>query len=75
MKDRLLLVGLAWVAAFLIVMTIFMLFGDGVARLPLAVRALIISGVLSISMTLVVGPAIANQLQRQAGRSDREPPT
>jgi antibiotic biosynthesis monooxygenase (ABM) superfamily enzyme len=65
MKLRLVFLLLTWLSAFVIVMALFLAFGDELRDLPLALRALAISGVLSISMTQVVVPLI-NRLLRLA---------
>jgi fatty acid desaturase len=41
----------AWLAAFIVVMLLFLVFGWLLEELPLAGRALVISGVLTITMT------------------------
>jgi antibiotic biosynthesis monooxygenase (ABM) superfamily enzyme len=50
--------------AFIIVMALFMASMGELEDLPLALRALVISGVLSISMTQIVIPFIHRFLQR-----------
>jgi antibiotic biosynthesis monooxygenase (ABM) superfamily enzyme len=67
MKPRVAFVLLAWLAAFVIVMALFVAFGTQLEELPLALRALVISGVLVVSMTQVVIPLI-NRFLRSAGR-------
>jgi hypothetical protein len=49
----------AWLAAFLLVTALLSLFGDDLASLPLALRALVMSGVLMTVMTTVVMPAVS----------------
>jgi antibiotic biosynthesis monooxygenase (ABM) superfamily enzyme len=49
----------AWLAAFLLVTALLSLFGDELASLPLALRALVMSGVLMTVMTTVVMPAVS----------------
>lgn len=51
MRDKLVFVGLAWLAADVIVMLLLLVFGERMLKLPLAVRSLVVSGVLVISMT------------------------
>jgi hypothetical protein len=68
----------AWLVAFLLVTALLSFFGDELASLPLALRALVISGVLMTVMTTVVMPALSAAVGRwHAGRprtrSDREP--
>lgn len=48
----------AWSAAFLLVLAILSFFGDELASLPLALRALVMSGVLMTVMSTVVMPAL-----------------
>ena len=67
MKARVAFLLLAWLAAFTIVMALFVPFGTELEELPLALRALTISGVLVVTMSLVVTPLI-NRLLRFAGR-------
>lgn len=64
MKSRVVTVLLAWLAAFLIVMAVYLTLGRILEQLPLWLRALAISGVLVISMTQVVMPAIQRSLRR-----------
>jgi antibiotic biosynthesis monooxygenase (ABM) superfamily enzyme len=54
MKARMVFLLLTWVSAFVIVMALFLAFGFVLDDLPLAGRALAISGVLAISMTQLV---------------------
>ena len=49
----------AWPFAFLLVTAILSLFGDELASLPLALRALVMSGVLMTFMTSVVMPVVS----------------
>ena len=67
MKARLAFVLLAWLAAFLTVMLLFLAVPQ-VKDLPLALRALAISGVLSISMTQLLIPLIQRFLRSASGR-------
>jgi antibiotic biosynthesis monooxygenase (ABM) superfamily enzyme len=62
MRMRLVFLLLTWLSAFVIVMALFLTFGDELRDFPLALRALVISGVLSISMTQVVVPLINRSL-------------
>ena len=55
---------LAWIFAFGIVMALFILLGDELNAMPLALRALLISGVLVVTMTQVVIPLIRSFLSR-----------
>jgi hypothetical protein len=49
----------AWLVAFLIVTALLSVFGDELASMPLALRALVMSGVLMTVMTTVVMPALS----------------
>jgi antibiotic biosynthesis monooxygenase (ABM) superfamily enzyme len=48
----------AWLVAFLVVTALLSLFGDQLAALPLAVRALIMSGVLVTLMVNLAMPVV-----------------
>ena len=76
MKARLAFILLAWSAAFVIVMLLFLVVPQ-VKDLPLALRALAISGVLSITMTQLAIPLILRVLRRTglAGPPPRPPET
>jgi antibiotic biosynthesis monooxygenase (ABM) superfamily enzyme len=67
MRTRVTFVLLSWLAAFIIVMALFLAVPD-VKDLPLALRALAISGVLTITMTQIAIPLI-NRLLRSTGRT------
>jgi antibiotic biosynthesis monooxygenase (ABM) superfamily enzyme len=54
----------AWLVAFLIVTAILTLFGDELKSLPLALRALVISGVLVALMTNLVMPLLSTAIAR-----------
>jgi antibiotic biosynthesis monooxygenase (ABM) superfamily enzyme len=47
----------AWLVAFLLVLALLSVLGDELGSLPLAVRALVISGVVVTMMTGLVMPA------------------
>ena len=47
-----------WLVAFATVTAILSIFGHQLAELPLAIRALMISGVLVVVMTQLVQPAL-----------------
>jgi hypothetical protein len=49
----------AWLAAFLVVVALLSLFGDQLGSLPLAPRALVMSGVLVAFMVNLVMPALS----------------
>jgi len=68
LRDKLVFVGLAWLAAYVIVMVLLLVFGDRMLELPLALRSLVVSGVLVISMTQLVIPMINAHLRRAASR-------
>ena len=54
----------AWIAAYAIVGAVFALGGQALAHAPLAVRLLVVSGVLVIIMVNVLMPALARLLDR-----------
>ena len=54
----------AWVVAFLVVTALLSLFGDQLAALPLAVRALIMSGVLVTLMVNLAMPVVSAGIAR-----------
>jgi antibiotic biosynthesis monooxygenase (ABM) superfamily enzyme len=54
----------AWLVAWVVVLALFLVLGDQLASLPLALRALAISGVLVALMANLVMPLLA----RLAGR-------
>jgi hypothetical protein len=49
----------AWLEAYLLVLALLSALGDQLGSLPLAVRALVISGVLVTVMTTLVMPALS----------------
>jgi antibiotic biosynthesis monooxygenase (ABM) superfamily enzyme len=67
MKARVTFVLLAWLFAFVTVTALFLVVPN-LKDLPLAIRALAISGVLTIVMTQVAIPLI-QRLLRSTGRS------
>jgi antibiotic biosynthesis monooxygenase (ABM) superfamily enzyme len=54
----------AWLAAFLVVLTLLTLFRDELGSLPLALRALVISGLLVTLMVNVVMPVLSAAVAR-----------
>ncbi|HKA67782.1 MAG TPA: hypothetical protein VKG85_01560 [Actinomycetes bacterium] len=66
----------AWLVAFLVVMALLTLFGDQLASLPLAVRALVLSGSLVALMVNLVMPVlsvvVARTLSGLAAGGDRD---
>jgi antibiotic biosynthesis monooxygenase (ABM) superfamily enzyme len=70
----------AWLAAFIVVLALLTLLGDELQSLPLALRALVLSGVLVFLMANLVMPllstAIAHWLSggRSSGWSPARPP-
>jgi antibiotic biosynthesis monooxygenase (ABM) superfamily enzyme len=59
----------AWLVAFLVVLALLTLFGDELGSLPLALRALVISGLLVALMVNLVMPVLSAALARWlAGR-------
>ena len=69
MKARIEFLLLAWLSAFVIVMALFLAFGWVLDDLPLAARALVISGVLVITMTQLVLPLINRFLRARRART------
>jgi antibiotic biosynthesis monooxygenase (ABM) superfamily enzyme len=61
---RLVMTLFAWLAAFLIATALLRLFGDELGSLPLALRALVISGVLVALMANLVMPALSAAIAR-----------
>jgi antibiotic biosynthesis monooxygenase (ABM) superfamily enzyme len=55
----------AWLVAFVVVTTLLSVLGDQLKSLPLAVRALLISGVLVALMVNVVMPVLSSTLARR----------
>ena len=62
----------AWLVAFGVVTTLLTVFGDQLKALPLALRALVISGVLVALMVNLVMPALSVAVARRLPRSPRE---
>lgn len=54
----------AWLAAYLLVLALLSILRDELGSLPLAVRALVISGVLVTAMTTLVMPALSVAVNR-----------
>jgi antibiotic biosynthesis monooxygenase (ABM) superfamily enzyme len=54
----------AWLVAFLVVTALLTVIGDQLGSLPLALRALVISGVLVALMVNVVMPVLSSALGR-----------
>jgi antibiotic biosynthesis monooxygenase (ABM) superfamily enzyme len=69
---RLAVVLAAWLAALLLVMTILSVFKHQLATLPLAVRALVISGPQVVVMSLFVMPALNEAAARWARARQEE---
>ena len=65
MKARVKFLLLNWLAAFVIVMALFAVAGSALQDLPLPLRALVISGVLSFTMAQVGIPLITRFLRRR----------
>jgi antibiotic biosynthesis monooxygenase (ABM) superfamily enzyme len=57
----------AWLVGFLIVMALLTVFGDQLGSLPVALRALLISGVMVVLMVNVVMPALTVVVFRRIG--------
>ncbi len=64
MKARVTFVLVSWLAAFITVMALFLVFGSTLEDLPVPLRALVISGVLTVSMTQLAIPLINRFLGR-----------
>jgi antibiotic biosynthesis monooxygenase (ABM) superfamily enzyme len=64
----------AWLVAFLVVLTLLTLFGDELGSLPLALRALVISGLLVALMVNLVMPILSAALARWLARPPRMRP-
>jgi antibiotic biosynthesis monooxygenase (ABM) superfamily enzyme len=64
---RLVMTAAAWLVAFLVVMALLTLFSDELASLPLALRALVLSGVLVLLMVNVVMPPLSQAVGRWIG--------
>jgi len=56
---------LLWLGAWLSLMVVFTLFGSELAKLPLAVRLLLVSAVLVLVMSQLVIPAVAKWIGRR----------
>jgi antibiotic biosynthesis monooxygenase (ABM) superfamily enzyme len=70
----------AWLVAFGVVLALLTLFGDELGSLPLALRALVMSGVLVALMVNLVMPIVSLAVARWVagttkGRSNRGPLT
>jgi antibiotic biosynthesis monooxygenase (ABM) superfamily enzyme len=63
----------AWVVAFLLVLALISVLGNELGSLPLAVRALVISGVVVTVMTGLVMPALNVAVGRWLARPTRRP--
>ena len=57
----------AWLVAFLVVTALLSAFRDELGSLPLALRALVISGVLVALMVNIVMPVLSSAVARRAG--------
>jgi hypothetical protein len=64
----------AWLVAFLVVLALLTLLGDELKSLPLALRALVISGVVVSLMANLVMPALNVALARALGGPPDGPP-
>lgn len=61
----------AWLVAFLVVTALLTVLGDELGSLPLALRALVISGVLVTLMVNLVMPALSAAVARWAAGAPR----
>ena len=57
-----------WLVAFFVVTTLLTVFGDELGSLPLALRALVMSGVLVALMANVVMPVVSPAIARSVNR-------
>jgi antibiotic biosynthesis monooxygenase (ABM) superfamily enzyme len=64
----------AWLVAFLIATALLTLFGDELGSLPLALRALVISGVLVALMANLVMPVLTAAIARWMPGGSRPSP-
>ncbi len=63
---------LLWIGAYATLMILFLLFGEQLNPLPLAVRVLLVSAILVIVMSQLVIPLVAKTITRWFGtRTDR----
>ncbi|MGI8911630.1 MAG: hypothetical protein ACR2JR_13930 [Rubrobacteraceae bacterium] len=67
------LILLTWLAAFLIVMGLFVFFGEQLRLLPLPLRVLVLTGVLVILMSQVVMPGLNRMFASSLSRGERNP--
>ncbi len=67
------LILLMWLAAFLIVMGLFVLFGEQLQSLPLPMRVLVFTGVLVVVMSQVVMPGLNRMFASLSHRRKRNP--
>jgi antibiotic biosynthesis monooxygenase (ABM) superfamily enzyme len=70
--GRILMTLTAWLAAYLIVTLLLLVAGPWLESVPVAVRALLISGVLVTAMTNLVMPALGRASARAANRARQE---
>jgi antibiotic biosynthesis monooxygenase (ABM) superfamily enzyme len=64
----------AWLVAFGVVLALLTLFGDELASLPLALRALVMSGVLVALMVNLVMPIVSVAVARWVAGTTKRPP-
>jgi antibiotic biosynthesis monooxygenase (ABM) superfamily enzyme len=64
----------AWLVAFGVVLALLTLFGDELASLPLALRALVMSGVLVALMVNLVMPIVSVAVARWVAGTTKGPP-
>ena len=72
---RLLTTLAAWLVAFLVVWTLLTVFADELKTLPLALRALVISGILISSMVNLVIPLLSAAAARLQARPPQTRPS
>jgi len=54
---------LTWAGAYAVILLVLAVGGPAMARWPLAVRALVLSGLMVAAMTWVIGPAVTRLLR------------
>ena len=72
LRGRLLAMLLLWIAAYAILMTLFVVFGESLNAMPLPLRVLIVSAVLVVVMSQVVIPIVTRIVARYLARTSGE---
>jgi antibiotic biosynthesis monooxygenase (ABM) superfamily enzyme len=63
-RPRAKLALLTWAGAYAVILLVLIIGGPAMAGWPLAVRALVLSGVMVAAMTWVIGPAMTRLFRR-----------